>query len=76
MKIIQASIDVMKIDKNKLFKGSKGTYLNSKKDEYGNNGTIYESQTEEEQKNKVPKVILGNCKIVFSNSNDETNTTK
>ena len=45
-KLISLRIDVQKIDKSKLFKGKKGTYLdltvalNDEEDDYGNNGGI------------------------------------
>ena len=53
---ISASIDVSKIDKTKLIKGEKGTYLNitafvnlDEKDQYDNNGMITQSVTADER---------------------------
>ncbi len=54
MGVLRLKIDVTKIDKSKLFKGKKGTYLdmvaftNDELDEYGNNISIQQSQTKEE----------------------------
>jgi hypothetical protein len=69
MKImINISIDVSKIDKTRLFKGEKGTYLNITVDErqqpdnYGNTHTVYMQQSKDERTAKTPKVYLGNGK--------------
>ena len=68
-KTIQLKIDVLKIDKTKLFKGEKGTYLdavlflNDEADQYGNNGMIVQSVTKEEREKGVKGAILGNCKV-------------
>jgi hypothetical protein len=69
MKMIKLKIDVTKIDKSKLFKGAKGTYLDAvvflkdEADQYGNNGMIVESITKEEREQGVKGVILGNAQI-------------
>jgi hypothetical protein len=64
---ISIRIDVSKIDKEKLFKGKKGTYLNLKTfinpkefDQYGNNGFITQDI---DGVDRPP--ILGNCKVFF-----------
>jgi hypothetical protein len=72
--ILSASIDVMKIDRTKLIKGEKGTYLNiqiainDEKDQYGNDCSVSINQTKEERENKEPKIYLGNGKIVWSSA--------
>lgn len=77
MKIISLKIDVSKIDKSKLFKGEKGTYLdavvflNDEKDQYGNNGMITQSVSREEREKGGKGVILGNAKIVSQLSNQQ-----
>jgi len=77
MKIISLKIDVSKIDKSKLFKGEKGTYLdavvflNDEKDQYGNNGMITQSVSKEEREKGGKGVILGNAKIVSQLSNQQ-----
>lgn len=71
MKILRVSIDVTKIDKSRLYKGDKGTYLNAKvvlrdeKDTYGNDGFIAEQVSKEEREAGKDGTILGNVKIVF-----------
>jgi len=72
MKIgISVRLDVTKIDKARLYKGEKGTYLDlttfvdtDAKDEYENNGFISHSQTKEEREAKAEfPPILGNVKV-------------
>jgi hypothetical protein len=69
---IAIKIDVTKIDKTKLYKGEKGTYLdavlmyNSEADQYGQNGMIVQSVTKEEREAGVKGAILGNGKVVWS----------
>ncbi len=73
-KLIAISIDVTKIDKNKLYKGAKGTYANltmevkDEKDQYGNDVSIWAGQTEDERKSKVQRNFLGNGKIVWESN--------
>ena len=63
-KLITAKIDVMKIDKKRLFKGEKGTYLdltiwiNDTPDSYGNILSIQQRTGKDE-----PKIYLGNGKF-------------
>ena len=67
-RIIQIKIDVTKIDKSKLFKGEKGTYLdcilffNETPDKFGNNGMITQQVTKEERLAGIKGNILGNAK--------------
>jgi hypothetical protein len=71
-KLVGLSIDVDKINKDKLYKGKKGTYLkltialNDQEDNYGNTVSCWEEQSEEERKNKDKKNYLGNGKVVWS----------
>lgn len=69
---VSLKIDVSKIDKARLFKGEKGTYLDAtvfidegEADQYGNNGMITQDVTKEERASKVPGPILGNCKVFW-----------
>lgn len=64
---VSLKIDVSKIDKSKLFKGQKGTYLDAQvfievdqKDQYGNNGMITQAAPKGENGN-----ILGNAKVFW-----------
>jgi len=69
-KIISLKIDVSKIDKSRLFQGKKGTYLdavlflNDDIDDYGNNGMIVQSVTQEEREAGTKGAILGNSKQI------------
>ena len=66
--IINASIDVTKIDRTKLIKDK---YLNlsiivdDKNDKFGNNVSITLSQSKEERDAKAPKTYMGNGKVVW-----------
>ena len=72
MKLVTLKIDVTKIDKARLFKGSKGTYLDCQvflednQDQYGNNGMITQAVSKEERQSGVKGAILGNAKIVWN----------
>lgn len=74
MKIgVSIKIDVTKIEKARLFKGEKGTYLDlttfidtEQEDQYGNHGFISQSVTKEEREQKVQTPILGNCKVFYT----------
>ena len=71
--ITKASLNLKAIPKDKIYKGKKGDYLpvtivlNDELDPYGNSGPIYVEQTKEEREAKVPKVYLGNVKVVWTN---------
>ena len=73
MKIgISVKIDVTKIDKARLFKGAKGTYLDlttfidtEAVDQYDNHGFISQSVTKDERNMGVKTPILGNCKVFY-----------
>ena len=69
---ISVRIDVTKIDKTRLYKGAKGTYLDlttfldtDQKDQYENNGFISQSVDKEEREQGVKTPILGNVKVFF-----------
>jgi len=74
MKIgLSVKLDVSKIDKSRLFKGEKGTYLDlttfinlDEADQYGNHGFISQSVTKEEREQKVQTPILGNVKAFYT----------
>ena len=70
---ISIKLDVTKIDKSRLFKGEKGTYLDlttfidtDELDQYGNNGFIAQSVSKEERGDGVKTPILGNAKVFFT----------
>lgn len=76
MKIgVAIKIDVTKINKARLFKGEKGTYLDlttfidtDEKDQYDNNGFVTQSPTKEEREAKEKLPILGNVRVFYSDS--------
>ena len=69
-KLIAIKIDVTKIDKERLYKGKKGSYLdatvflNDEEGQYGDNGMITQSVSKEEREAGVKGAILGNVKIL------------
>ena len=72
------SIDVTKIEKERLYKGAKGTYLNlttfvdlNEKDKYDNNGFIAQSVTKEERDQGVKAPILGNVKVIYTDGQQQ-----
>ena len=73
MKIgVSLKIDVTKIDKARLFKGQKGTYLDATAfidldnlDDYGNSGMITQDVSKDERAQGVKGNILGNSKVFF-----------
>ena len=66
--IISARIDVTKIDKNRLFRGQKGIYLDviliDKPDQYEHDGFIAQGVSKEERLAGVKGEILGSFKIL------------
>jgi hypothetical protein len=71
-KLIAVSIDVTKLDKSKFVTGKKGTYanltisLNDEPDQFNNDVSVWEGQSEAERKNKADRNFLGNGKVVWS----------
>lgn len=71
--IINASINLNDIPKNKIIDGKKGKYLpititiNDEPDNFGNQGPITVGQSKEERESKAPKVYLGNVKVLWTN---------
>ena len=71
---IALKIDVTKIAKDRLYKGTKGTYLdavlhfNDVQDQYGNNGMIVQSVSKEERQSGTRGAILGNGKQLWVES--------
>jgi len=71
--IINASINLNAIPKNKIIDGAKGKYLpititiNDDADNFGNQGPITVGQSKEERESKAPKVYLGNVKVLWTN---------
>jgi len=71
---LKLSVNVENIEKARLFKGQKGTYLDmavfvdlDEQDQYGNNGMIVHAKQKGEE-GQTP--ILGNAKIFWSDRED------
>lgn len=76
---VSLKIDVSKIEKARLFKGQKGTYLDAtvfvdlgEADQYGNHGMITQNVSKEERESGTRGPILGNCKVFYRDGIDET----
>ena len=71
--MITVKIDVTKIDKNLLFKGAKGTYLDvvlfeTPDDKFGNDYRVVQGATKEARAAGVKGAILGNGKVIGGNA--------
>lgn len=70
--LISGSLNVSKTPKDKLIEGETGKFLpitialNNEVDKYGNNASVWVSQTKEEREAKTPKIFLGNGKVVWT----------
>ncbi len=74
---VNLKIDVSKIEKGRLFKGAKGTYLDAQVfididnvGEFGDNGMIVQQITKEERENGVKGQILGNATVFWKGQSD------
>ena len=73
--IINVSLDVTKLPKEKFVKGKKGTYINltmylqDEADQFGNNASLTVAQTQEEREAKDNRLYLGNGKIAWTDGN-------
>lgn len=72
---ISIKLDVSKIDKDRLFKGAKGIYLDAtafidldELDQYGNSGMITQDVSVEERNAGTKGAILGNTKVFWKDS--------
>jgi|TARA_R110002020_G_scaffold48945_1_gene139773 hypothetical protein len=73
--LTEISIDVKKIDKSKLYKGQYLNLVVSTRDEltqYGQNASVFYSQTKEERDAKTNKSYIGNGKVVWTDGNVKT----
>ena len=69
---VRLKIDVTKIEKARLFKGQKGTYLDAtcfidldEKGQYGDNGMVTQDVTKEEREAGTKGPILGNVTVFY-----------
>ena len=70
---VAINLDVLKIAKERLHAGKKGTYLDAtvfidldELDQYGNSGMVTQDVSKEEREQKVQGNILGNVKVFWS----------
>jgi len=79
MKIgLSVKIDVSKIDKSRLFRGEKGTYLDlttfidtDNPGQYGDHGFISQSVSKEEKEGGLQTPILGNVKVFYTGGSQQ-----
>ena len=70
-KLLSLKVNLDKIDKSKLFKGAKGTYLDldvwssDEPDTYGNDASASLNMSKEERESGAKKVYVGNGKKLF-----------
>tara|TARA_R100000315_G_scaffold8678_2_gene2823 strand:+ start:1526 stop:1819 length:294 start_codon:yes stop_codon:yes gene_type:complete len=70
--LIKGSINLNKLPKEKLIKGKNGTYydftisVNDETGDYGDNCSMFDSQTKEEREAKTPKNYVGNAKVIWT----------
>lgn len=76
---VSLKIDVSKIEKQRLFAGQKGTYLDAtvfidldQLDQYGNSGMITQDVTKQEKEQGTQGAILGNCKIFWKDNGQQS----
>lgn len=75
--ILNSSINLSEIPKDKIITGKKGKYLpititvNDELDKFGNQGPVTVQQTKEERDQKSPKTFLGNVKVVWTNGSTQ-----
>lgn len=70
--LINFSVNLDSLDKSKVVKGKKGNYynltlsINDETSQYGDNASIFDSQTIEERDTKVARNYVGNGKVVWT----------
>lgn len=75
--IINGSINLSKIPKDKIIEGKNGKYLplsitvNDELDKFGNQGPIAVAQSKEERENKEQRTFLGNVNVAWTNGKIE-----
>jgi hypothetical protein len=71
--IIEFSINLDKLDKSKIVKGKKGNYypltvsVNDEPSAYGDNVSVFTSQSKEEREAKASRTYVANGKVVWTN---------
>ncbi|WP_339885375.1 hypothetical protein [Vreelandella maris] len=77
---VRLKIDVTNIDKARLFKGQKGTYLDAtafidldEKGQYGDNGMVTQDVSKEEREAGTKGPILGNVTVFYRDDQPQQN---
>ena len=71
--LINVSINLQDLPKEKFVQGKKGVYynftlsVNDETNQFGQNVSVYDNQTKEEREAKTAKVYLGNVKVLWTN---------
>ena len=76
--LLSVSLDLSKIDKSKIVDGKNGgKYLNltisvnDQDDNFGNNVSVWSSQSKEEREAKANRLFLGNGRKIWENNESE-----
>lgn len=70
--ILNVKINLDKIIESKAFKGKSGRYydvtitINDEADKFGNNVSVYDTQSKEDRENKAEKNYIGNGKTIWA----------
>ena len=70
--LINLSINLDNLPKEKFVKGKKGTYynftvsVNDDTNAYGQNASVFDSQSKEQREAKEPKKYIGNGQVVWT----------
>jgi hypothetical protein len=70
--IVNFSLDLTKLPKDKMIKGKKGTYinlslsLNDQTNQFGSNASVVVTQSKEEREAKQDRVYVGNGKVIWT----------
>ncbi len=70
--IVNFSLDLSKLPKEKMIKGKKGTYINlslsvnDDTNQYGKNASVTIAQSQEEREAKQDKVYVGSGQVVWT----------
>lgn len=82
-KLLGISIDLAKIDKNRIKPGKNGQkyydvsiMVNDQEDQYGKDVQVWEGQTKEEREAKSQRNFLGNGKTVWDGGSVQATPTK
>ncbi len=73
--LLNVSLNVADLPKEKFVTGKKGVYynftvsINDETNQFGQNVSVYDSQTKEEREAKKAKSYLGNGKVVWTDGN-------